>query len=151
MSEETKNQTQKGEGKDGATGGSKGGLRFPQISLKDAHGYAKKLVSKTHTGSQPASIILTGVFGSGTNPGKIRASAMKQFGLMDGLAEAYSASSLAKKLVAAPLDEQPTVLRTAVLKPEVFKSLYETFKGDRVSVAKIRQQASSWSRFSMPG
>lgn len=124
-------------------GGRKGGKQFPQIGLKDAVEYAKKLVSKTHTGSQPASIILTGVFGSGTSKGQIRASAMKQFGLMDGLAEAYVASDLAKKIVVAPPAELQPLLRAAVLKPEVFKSLYETFKGDKVSSAKIRQQASN--------
>lgn len=121
-------------------GGRKGGTRFPQISLKDAVEYAKKLASKTHTGPQPAGIILPGVFGSATQTGQIRASAMKQFGLMDGLAEAYSASELAKKIIAAtPEDIQP-LLQAAALKPEVFLSLYQTFVGDKVSSAKIRQQ-----------
>ena len=45
-------------------GGSKGGTRFPRIPLKKAHEYAKKLVSKTHTGPQSSDVILPGVFGT---------------------------------------------------------------------------------------
>jgi hypothetical protein len=135
MSAEPKKQMPKG--------GRKGGRVFPQLSLKDAVEYAKRLVSKTHTGSQPASIILTGVFDSGTNAGKIRASALKQYGLMDGTADAYRASDLAKNIVAAPPQESSALYQIAALKPDVFKSLYDTFKGDTVPNAKIRQQASN--------
>jgi hypothetical protein len=135
MSDEAKKQMPKG--------GRKGGRQFPQINLEKAVEYAKKLVSKTHTGAQPESIILTGVFGSATGAGRIRASAMKQFGLMDGTADAYIASDLAKRLIAAPPDEMRPLSQLAVLKPDVFKTLYETFKGDKVAAAKIRQQASN--------
>jgi len=135
MSGENKRQMPKG--------GRKGGRQFPQINLKDAVEYAKKLVSKTHTGAQPEEIILKGVFGSSGPSGKVRASAMKQFGLMSGTADAYKASELGKKLVAAPPEDQPELLRQVLLKPAVFNTLYETFKGDAVSAAKIRQQAST--------
>lgn len=135
MSAEPKKQMPKG--------GRKGGRQFPQLSLKDAVEYAKKLVSKTHTGSQPENIILTGVFGSGTSRGKIKAAALKQFGLMTGTADAYRASNLAKDIVAAPEAECQQLFQQAALKPDVFKSLYETFKGDTVTSAKIRQQASN--------
>lgn len=131
MSEEKKRQMPKG--------GRKGGRQFPQISLKDAAEYAKKLVSKTHTGAQAEAIVLKGVFDSSGPAGKVRASAMKQFGLMDGNADAYKASELAKRLVSAPPEDQPQLLRQALVKPAVFNTLYETFKGDRVSSAKIRQ------------
>jgi hypothetical protein len=50
MTEEKKRQMPKG--------GRKGGRQFPQISLKDAFEYAKRLVSKTHTAPQPEAIIL---------------------------------------------------------------------------------------------
>lgn len=135
MSDEPKRQMPKG--------GRKGGRQFPQISLKDAAEYAKKLVSKTHTGPQPASIILKGVFNASGGQGNVRAGAMKQYGLMAGAADAYKASDLAKKLVNAPPEEQPALLRQALLKPAVFSALYDTFKGDKVSSAKIRQQAAS--------
>lgn len=124
-------------------GGRKGGRQFPQISLKDAAKYATRLVSKTHNGPQPEAIILKGVFDASGPAGGVRASAMKQYGMMDGNADGYKASELAKKIVNAPSEEQSPLLQQALLKPAVFNTLYETFKGDRVSLAKIRQQASS--------
>jgi|SRR5271157_1385490 len=76
-------------------GGRKGGTLFPKIGLKQALEYAMKLVAKTHTGPQPEKTVLPGVFGSSSNPGKVRASALKQFGLLEGGREAYQATPLA--------------------------------------------------------
>lgn len=135
MSDEIKRQMPKG--------GRKGGRQFPQINLKDAIEYAKRLVSKTHTGPQPEAIILKGVFDASGGMGGVRASAMKQYGLMDGKSDGYKASELAKKIVNAPAEEQPPLLRRALLKPAVFSTLYETFKGDKATSAKVRQQAAS--------
>lgn len=123
-------------------GRKKGGTKFPQVSLEDATKYAKKLVSKTHTGPQSETVILPGVFGSSTSPGKIRASALKQYGLMIGEAAAYEASKLAKDLDSAPDDERAVYLRQAFMNVNVFKSLYDTFVGDSTSPAKIRQQVA---------
>ncbi len=124
-------------------GGRKGGTQFPQVSLKKAAEYAKKLVSKTHTGPQPASVILKGVFDAKGGQGQVRASALKQYGLMKGTADAYVASDLAKSLTAAPPDELHVHLRTAFLRASVYKTLYDTYIGDTVSKAKISQQAAA--------
>ena len=121
--------------------GRKGGTKFPHIGLQKAVEYSKRLVSKTHTAAQPATIILAGVFDSSGARGGIRASALKQFGLLKGTADAYEATDLGKSLVSAPQDENAPLLRTACLKPAVFKVLYDTFRGDKVSIAKIKQQA----------
>ena len=120
----------------------KGGAMFPRIKLGDAVEYAKKLASKTHTGPMPESIVLPGVFGSATGRGQIKASALKQFGLMEGTSKGYSASPLARKIATAPPEELPVLLRDAFLSPKVFRALFETFQGDMVSFAKIRQGAS---------
>ena len=124
-------------------GGRKGGTQFPQLSLKKATEHAKKLVSKTHTGPQPASVVLKGAFESGGSNGRIRAGAMKQYGFLIGTKDSYAASDLAKKLAAAPPEETQTYLRQAFLRPFVYKTLYETFVSDSVSRAKIGQQASA--------
>ena len=42
----------------------KGGTRFPRYNLKDALGWATKLVSKTHLGPQTADVIFSGVLAS---------------------------------------------------------------------------------------
>lgn len=65
-------------------GGRKGGTRFPQLGLVKALEYCGKLVSKTHTGPQPESIILPGVFNTSGTVGQVRASALKQYGLLEG-------------------------------------------------------------------
>ena len=123
-------------------GGRKGGTQFPQVALKKAAEYAKRLVSKTHTGAQPAEVILKGVFDHAGSDGKIRASALKQYGLLEGTPNAYEASDRAKKLVAAPEGEATKYLQEAFLDAKVFKKLYDTFVTDTVSRAKIRQQAA---------
>lgn len=124
-------------------GGRKGGTDFPQVPLKEAVGYAKKLVSKTHTGAQPASIVLPGAFGSSSDAGKTRASALKKYGLLEGTIEAYCATKLAKDLDAAPDDEKPPLVQQAFLNWRLFKNVYDIFVGDGVAPAKIRQQMAT--------
>jgi hypothetical protein len=124
-------------------GGRKGGSVFPRVSLIDAVGYARKLVSKTHTGPQPEDVILSGVFGSRGGRGNVRMSALKQYGFLKGDRKTnFSADDLAKKIAAAPLDELVSLYRKAILKPMVFKKLFETFHGDTVSKAKLKQRAA---------
>lgn len=123
----------------------KGGAVYPRISLEDAVSYARKLVSKTHTAPQSYTTIFPGVFGvAPTNTiGQIRASALKQYGLLEGKPEAYSASELAKKIAVCPPDELHNLCRQACLKPKIFRVLFDTFQSDSVSAAKIRQQSAS--------
>lgn len=124
-------------------GGRKGGSIFPRVALKDAIGYARKLVSKTHTGPQSKDVILSGVFGSGGGRGNVRMSALKQFGFLKGdMKTNFSADDLAKKIAAAPPEELVPLYRQAMLKPKVFKKLFETFHGDKVSKAKLKQRAA---------
>lgn len=121
----------------------KGGAVFPRVPLDAALGYAKKLVSKTHVAPQPASVIFPGVFGATGAAGRNRSSALKLYGLMEGATEALNATSLAKKLSMAPADELPALLSEACLRPKVFKALYDTFHGDEVSPAKLKQRANA--------
>ncbi|MFT3867551.1 MAG: hypothetical protein QM715_03530 [Nibricoccus sp.] len=122
-------------------GGRKGGTRFPNVPLKQAVEYAKKLVAKTHTGPQPDTVVLKGVFNSATSEGKIRASALKQYDLLTGETDAYDATGAARAINSTPDGEVAPLIRTALLKPPVFKMIFETFQNDTVSRAKIRQQA----------
>lgn len=122
-------------------GGRKGGTTFPRISLKQALEYAHKLVGKTHTGPQPAKTILPGVFGNAGSEGEVRASALKQFGLLEGPKSAYQATKLAKDIVAAPAEDQRPLLQRAFLNSKLFKDIFDTFHGDSVTKAKIRQRA----------
>jgi|SRR5271165_4948943 len=122
-------------------GGRKGGALFPKINLQKAVEYAKKLVGKTHVASQAEDEILAGVFGSSTTPGKVRASALKQFGLMQGDAKAYEAAQLAKDIDKALPNELPALLQRAVLESKVFNRIFDTFHGDTVSKAQIAKRA----------
>lgn len=134
-------QTEGAAGKKPPRGGRKGGTLFPKISLKQALGYSKKLVSKTHTGAQPEKTILPGVFGNAGPLGKVRASALKQYGLLEGGVDAYSATKLARDIDAAPNEDSPPLLQRAFLSSRLFKEIFETFHGDTVSKAKIEQRA----------
>lgn len=122
-------------------GGRKGGAFYPKIDLKKAVEYNKKLVSKTHTSPQPASVIHPGVFNTNGTEGVVRASALRQFGLLNDDKTKMEALELGKNIASSPPDELSPLLQDACLKPKVFKQLFETFKGDSVTVPKLRQQA----------
>lgn len=121
-------------------GGRKGGALFPKINLEQALEYAKKLVAKTHTGPQPEKTILPGVFGNAGAMGKVRASALKQFNLLEGPTAAYKATQLAKDIDAALEEDLPPLLQRAFLNSKIFKQIFETFHGDTVSKARIEQR-----------
>jgi hypothetical protein len=122
-------------------GGRKGGALFPKLNLKQALDYSKKVVSKTHTGPQPEKTILPGVFGNAGPLGKVRASALKQYGLLEGAVDAYKATDLAKAIDAAPEEDRAPLLQRAFLSSKVFQQIFETFHGDTVSKAKVEQRA----------
>ena len=122
----------------------KGGTIFPRVTLGQAVKYAKKLVSKTHTGAQPRDTLFPGVFGAGGSRANTRSSALKQYGLLTGSdKDGYKATDLAIAIDVAPLGELQPLLRQACIKPRVFGMLFNTYNGDQVSLAKLRQQASS--------
>ena len=124
-------------------GGRKGGTVFPRISLEQALKYSDKLVRKTHTGPQPEKTILAGVFGNSGPLGRVRASALKQFGLLGGKPSAYQASPLAKSIDAAVDEEKVQLLQKAFLSSKLFSDLFTTYNGDAVAKGKIRQHALS--------
>jgi len=124
-------------------GGRKGGSVFPRLPLNDAVTYALKLVNKTHTARQPNDVILSGVIGVKGGIGAVRLSALKQYGFLEGDSKKnFSADDLAKKIAAAPPEELVPLYRKAMLKPTVFKKLFDTFHGDVVSKAKLKQRAA---------
>jgi hypothetical protein len=55
----------------------------------------------------------------------------------------YSATKLAIDIATSPLEDRTPLLRSACLKPKVFAVLFETYHGDDVSIAKLRQQAAT--------
>src|SRR5208282_843231 len=121
-------------------GGSKGGTRFPRLNIADALAYSKKLVSKTHNGPQPEQTILVGVFKNKGPDGQVRASALKQYGLMEGdAAKGYVASQLARDIEAAVPEERTALVKKAFLTPKLFKQAYDTLQPDTVSRARVRQ------------
>jgi hypothetical protein len=124
-------------------GGSKGGTRFPRLNMSEALGYSKKLVSKTFSGPQPEATILVGVFNNKGPLGGVRASALKQYNLMEGDRKGYTASELAKKIEAAVPEEKSAPIRQAFLTPKIFKQMYDTLQPDNVTRAKVRQAAAT--------
>ena len=122
-------------------GGRKGGTSFPRVGLKKALEYSEKIVRKTHTGPQPEDAILRGVFENVGPEGGIRASALKQYGLLEVTPEGFKAADLARDIVAALPEEQKTLQQRAFLNCKLFKKIFDTYNGDTVSVAKIRQTA----------
>ena len=124
-------------------GGKKGGTMFPRISLAEALPFARKLVGKTHTGPQKTDVVLMGVFSSKHDKGRLGMSALKQYGLLTGDGNAgHTAAELAKQIAASPPDQLVKFYRQAALKPKVFKALFDTFHGDAVTKARLKQRLS---------
>jgi len=123
-------------------GGRKGGTIFPRIGLDVALTYSKKLVSKTAISAQPEATILAGVFNNAGSDGKIRLSALKQFGLAEGTAAAYKSTQLGKDIEAAGDDaERIKFVRLAFLKSKTFLELYNTYQDDSTTKAKLKGRA----------
>jgi hypothetical protein len=122
-------------------GGRKGGSTFPRIGLKRALEYSEKVVRKTHTGPQPEEAILRGVFENVGPEGGVRASALKQYGLLELTAGGFCATDLAKEIVAALPEQRNPLLQRAFLTSKLFRKIFDTHNGDTVSTAKIRQNA----------
>lgn len=120
-------------------GGRKGGTTFPRLGMADALNYSKKLVSKTHTGPQPVQTVLVGVFNNKGPEGGVRASALKQYGLLQGDSTGYEASPLARQIEAAVPEERAKLVRQAFLTPKMFKQVYETLQSETASRARVRQ------------
>lgn len=124
-------------------GGRKGGTVFPRVALADAVKYAKKLVSKTHTGPQTVGVIHSGVVGAKGGIGDVRISSLKQYGFLTGDRKTgFSAAELAKQIAAAPPEEISPLYQKAVLLPAVFKAIFDTYQCDSVSRAKLKQRAA---------
>jgi hypothetical protein len=124
------------------SGGRKGGTIFPRVTFKQALIYSKKLVSKTAVSPQPEATVLAGVFDNAGSRGKIRISALKQLGLLEGTPVAYKATTLARDIEAAASEEEKRPLLTrALLMSKVYRELYNTFQGDQASKAKIKGRA----------
>jgi hypothetical protein len=83
------------------------------------------------------------VFGNSGPIGKVRVSALKQFGLLEGKASAYQASPLAKSIDAAVDNEKVPLLQKAFLSSKLFREMFTTYNGDTVAKGKIRQHALS--------
>jgi len=122
-------------------GGRKGGTTFPRVGLRKALEYSEKIVRKTHTGPQPEDAILRGVFENVGSEGGVRASALKQYGLLEVSSDGFKASDLARDIVAALPEQRDTLQQRAFLNAKPFKKIFDTYNGDTVSTAKIRQTA----------
>jgi hypothetical protein len=124
-------------------GGRTGGAIFPRMNLETAVGHAKRLVSKTHLGPQAKDIVYSGVLDAKGPTGDIKLSALKQFGFSIGNTEGgFGASEPAKKMASAPPEELAAHLRAAVLRPKIFKSLFDTYHGNVVTRAKLKQRTA---------
>jgi len=123
-------------------GGRKGGTIFPRLKLKQALEYSKKLVSKTAVAPQPEATILAGVFNNAGPEGKVRISALKQLGLIQGTPTAYKATQLARDIEAAADEKEKQLLvRRAMLTSKVYRELFDTYQADQASKGKIRGRA----------
>lgn len=124
-------------------GGKKGGAVFPRYALESSVGAAKRLVSKSHAGPVSKDIYFSGVLQATGPTAEVKASSLKQYGLVHGTAQTgLTATSLAKTIVNADGTERMDALKKAALSPKVFKGIFDAFHGDPVNRSRLKQRAS---------
>ncbi len=121
----------------------RGGTMFPRYSLKDILQDLGRFVSKTHSDTIDLAQLNSGVFSLKANSGagKIRLSAMRQFGLVDGVNAKLKASVLARNISNKSGDEKVLHIQKSFLNPKSFGKTFSTFSGDSVTLDKISQYA----------
>jgi hypothetical protein len=123
--------------------GKKGGAVFPRYALESSVGAAKRLVSKSHAGPVPKDIYFSGVLQATGPTAEIKASSLKQYGLVHGTAQTgLTATALAKTIASADDPERAEALKKAALSPKIFKGIFDAFHGDAVNRSRLRQRAS---------
>lgn len=121
----------------------KGGTIFPRYDLGDIleSGNVKRLADQTHTKSIDLAQLNSGVFGlrAKSSTGKVRLSAMRQFGLVEGLYNKLRATDLAKKISLETKggEERRRLLQQSFLNAKSFKKVFSPFSGDSVTFDKI--------------
>ena len=125
--------------------GRKGGTTFPRYGLKHLLPLLKSLVSKTHTNSINIEQLSAGVFGVGAKgaSGKVKSSALKQFGLLGGDNTKFKATELCSKITMAEGEEQKLLLQNAFSKVSIFVNTLNTFQNSKTDKSKIGQYAVS--------
>lgn len=123
-------------------GVKRGGKRIPRYGLEDALAWSDKLVSKTYNSAQPLDLIKASVVEAKSGVGDVKVSALRQYGLLEGNSAGLTATPLAREIKSAAPEARQELIRRAALRPEAFKALYETFQGDDVTMARLRQRAA---------
>lgn len=125
--------------------GRKGGTTFPRYGLKHLSSYLKSLVSKTHTNSINIEQLNAGVFGVGAKsiPGKVKSSALKQFGLISGDNTKFKATELCSKITMSEGEEQKLLFQNAFSKVAIFVNTLSTFQNSKTEKTKLGQYAVS--------
>ena len=125
--------------------GKKGGTQFPRYSLEHLLPLLNSLSSKTHTNTITIEQLNAGVFGIGANStiGKVKSSALKQFGLITGGYTKISATELTTKITNSDGAEQVRYLQEAFRKVSVFVNAVLTFQNSKTDKVKIGQYAVS--------
>ena len=101
----------------------KGGSMFPRIALEDAVQFSGTLHSMTYERPLQRDIVFPAVFNARSWLGSVRASALKQYGLMEGNVHGYQATNLAGAIASTSGEKRSSLLQRACLTPRVFERL----------------------------
>lgn len=125
--------------------GKKGGTQFPRYSLEHLLPHLKNLASKTHTNAININQLNAGVFGLGAKSptGKIKSSALKQFGLIAGDYSKLKGTELTSQITNSDGEERIKHLQKAFKNVSVFVNAMHTFQNSKTDRVKIGQYAVS--------
>ena len=128
----------------------RGGAMFPRITLEEAVRFAQTLRSIKYERPLPREIVFPAVFNARSWLGSVRASALKQYGLMDGNVKGYRATDLAGQILSASGKERLFFLQTACLNPRVFGGLSAAVNlfdgsvdGRRIPLSRLSEEVAN--------
>lgn len=125
--------------------GKKGGTSFPRYSLAHLNQFLNDLASKTHTASITISQLNAGIFKVGANSplGKVKCSALKQFGLLEGDYTKFKATELCSNITMSDGEEQKKLFEKAFCNVSVFTNALNTYQNSKIEKTKIAQYSVS--------
>ena len=125
--------------------GKKGGTQFPRYSLKHLVSFLGTLMGKTHTSAINIEQLNAGVFNVSANSpkGKVKFSALKQFGLVEGDYKAINSTQLCSDIEMNDGESRIAALQRALKKVKPFEDALVTFQNSSIETVKIGQYASS--------
>jgi hypothetical protein len=122
-----------------------GGKTFPRHDVRWAAQRAELLCQKTHKGPISIDELSTAVLGASkvSFDTKVKAAALKAYGLVEGTYAGYRATELARNIAQADEGQRQTAYCEMLLSFRLFEDAWDNFSGQETTKSKVASYAAS--------